>query len=341
MAPRLLPIVATTTFLLIFSVVLTAQIAMISSQPMESNSAELHGALLGPNSKPLEHVRVEVDESSTAIPVAATYTGKSGTFLVRNLPHGTYELVAEQSDTEVRELVAVDGAHPSVELRLAPKHDWPPASPIVSAPTLVVPDRARNYYAKAYRAFTAGNYKGAQSYLDQALGVEPLYADAITLKGLIAMNKNDLAGAQGLLQRAASLDPSLPAPSAALAAIYNHFGRFTDAVQVANHAIAVDPLAWQGYLELAKATLGLNSPRLALKFLRDAEKLGGNKFAEVHLVKSYCLFALGLYPYSKYEAQAVVSHHPSPELKTQANAVLVKLASTNAGPAHITGLALR
>jgi tetratricopeptide (TPR) repeat protein len=325
MGPRAASLLSALVFSLCLSSLSTGQTAM-SSQFTAATSSQLQGKVVGTNGKPAAGIRIEVDESASAVPIAFGYTGADGNFVIPNLAHGNYEVIAEKRELEASDDVIVDSGVSQVELHFSPARQPSAVQPAtVAAPTLLLPERARSFYAKASADFKSGNFKRALTAVDNALKIEPAFADALTLKGLIEIENPDLSQAQAHLERSIQIDQHQPAAYAALAAIYSHLGRFSDALTSAKHAVSLAPQAWQAHYEVAKATLALDAPRLALKSLREAEKGGGNSFPEVHLLKAYCLSALGLYDYAKFELQAATALHPNQQLTEQASAMMAKI----------------
>jgi tetratricopeptide (TPR) repeat protein len=317
------------------SCVLSAQ-DRLSSTTMGAaeGTGALQGKVLSPSGKPLAGVHVELDEARTAIPITSTYTQIDGSFEMYNIPKGEYEVVAESQDTEISNLVRVEIERPTLELRFP--RDSP--SPIDSAGTISVaqilaPERARKLYYKALEAFRNRQNDAAKKLLEQALGVEPEYADALTLGGLLELGNPDLSVPQQNFEHALRLNPKDTRALIALAAVYNHESRFDDALGFAEAAIALNPRAWQAYLEMAKASIGKKLFAEGLLSIRKSERLGGTKYAEVHLVKAIGLFHLKLYPQSKYEVQAAIARDPNGptaelarRLLTQVNEVETALA---------------
>jgi tetratricopeptide (TPR) repeat protein len=307
---------------------------------MPTAAAYLTGKVLSSSGKPVVGIRVEIDDGATAIPTSSTYTTQGGLFYVHNLTPGRYEVVAEDQEAADRENIVLDSSGSTVQLRLhPPATSSSDLAPIVSVAQMVVPTRALNLYAKAAKQFKDGQYgEKTLKLLDEALGIDPEFAQALTLKGLLKTQESTTDQAQQYLESAIRIDPTQVAAHVALAAIYNHAGRFSDALQESRRAVTLAPTSWQGHFEMAKATLALHSPIEALKLLRRTEELGGGKFSGVHLMKAYCLLTLGLQEDAKYQLHLSLSHHPTQLLESQARQVLASMPRLSYPDTQLSGL---
>jgi len=288
--------------------------------------AGVQGKVLGADGRPVPGIHVELDDPSTAIPVISTYTQPDGTFELYNIPQGNYEVIAESSDSEVSRPVSVQTGRPTLELHF-PGSDSGASSPeaTVSVARMLVPSRALRMYRQALKDFNADKFDEAAKQLDGALQIDPEYADALTLRGLIQLREPDISAGRQTLERALQIDPSETAAYIALAAVYNHEGRFDDAMHISEKGLSLAPRTWQAYLEMAKASIAKSMYQRGLKFIRQAERLGGNTYAEVHLVKAYALMPLKLYKEAKYELQASLARKHDDNLANQAQHMLAQL----------------
>jgi tetratricopeptide (TPR) repeat protein len=290
--------------------------------------AALQGKVISADGQPLSGIHVEIDDASTAIPVTSTYTQQDGTFELYNIPQGNYEVIAESSDSEVSDPVSFSSPRPSLDLKLRATNSAPNLlDATTSVARMLVPARAQKLYDRALKNFNAGNVDDAEQQLDAALQIDNDYADALTLKGVIEVAKPDVAAGRHYLEHAICVDPSETAAYIALAAVYNHDGRFDDAMRASEKGLSLAPRMWQAYLEMAKASIAKSMYQRGLKFLRQAERLGGSAYGEVHLVKAYALVPLKLYKDAKYELQACVARDHRGQVAEQARQMLATLNS--------------
>lgn len=296
-----------------------------NSQSATSIIAALQGKVLAPDGRPLSGIHVELEEASTAVPITSTYTQADGTFALYNIPKGTYEVVAESDDARVSDDVILQPERPPLELRFAGNTTNYYSDPTVSVAQILVPESAKKLYRKAYAAFTEGKNDESETLVNQALQIEPRFADALTLRGVLEMQKADLEEAQQYLEAAIHIDPSYSAAYIALGAVYNHEGRFDDAIRASQRGVSLSPRSWQAYFEMAKASVSKGMYQKALQFARQAQRLGGNSFASLHLVKACALFPMKLYKDARYEVQAVMTREPKGTSAKQAQALLAEI----------------
>ena len=328
------------TFLLSFLLTAASTYAQVS-QPASQVSPDitaLQGKVLTAQGRPASGIHIEVEDATTAVPLSSTYTQRDGTFELYNIPKGNYEVIADSLSSEASGEVSVQPGQPEVELRF-PANREGAMSPdaVISVARMMVPPSAQKMYGKAYRAFQKGKYDIAEKELDGALQIDPQFAAAITLRGTLALNHGDTATARQLFEKAIQTDPSESAAYIALAAIYNHEGHFDNAMLASQKGLSLAPRTWQAYLEMAKASIAKSMYQSGLKFLRQAERLGGSSYAEVHLVKAYALVPLKLYKDAKYELQASLAHQRQGQVAEQAQSMLAQLdvlETAQLGPTH-------
>jgi tetratricopeptide (TPR) repeat protein len=317
-----------TLFLLI--PVASAQLAQNLVAPIITPTPGLHGKILKPDGKPASGIHVELDEASTALPVTSTYTEQDGTFALYNIPSGSYEVVAESKDALVADYVNLDAGADRVNLRLSRNAPLPEMlEPTVSVARMLVPERAQRLYQKAAADYKKGNLDKAKTHVEGALAIDPEFVDALTLRGIIEMNNFDLDAAQADFERAVRIDPDYSGAYIALGAIYNHQGRFDDAARVSQRSLTLSPKSWQAYFELAKATIAKGMYSKGLLLARQAQKLSGNSFASIHLIKAYALLPMRFYKDAKYELQAYLSHEPKGSSAQQAQTLLAQIEAAS------------
>jgi len=322
------------TFFLSFLLVAAftyAQVSQPTSQ-LSPDIAALQGKVLNAQGRPAPGIHVEVEDASTAIPLSSTYTRQDGTFELYNIPKGNYEVIADSVDSQVSDEVSVQPGKPEVELRFPASREASMFSDdVISVARMMVPPSAQKMYDKAYRAFEKGKYDDAQKQLDGALEIDPKFPAAINLRATMALNNGDTTTARELFEQTIHIDPSNCAAYIALAAIYNHEGRFDDAMLASQKGLSLAPRTWQAYLEMAKASIARSMYQSGLKFLRQAERLGGSSYAEVHLVKAYALVPMKLYKDAKYELQATLTRQHQGQVAEQAQNMLAQLDGLESG----------
>lgn len=322
---RLQPPTVVLLSLSFFTLYSNAQL-LSNANPAGDLQPGVQGTVLNPDGKPASGIHVELDEANTALPITSTYTQKDGTFELYNIPAGNYEVVAESRDSLTTNALTVQDGQSALQLRLS--RNTPPAlniAPVVSVAQMMVPSSAQKLFRKAQKAFNDRQYDKSTKLLDQALQIDPQYADALTLRGLVELGTNKIDDAQSDFERATQVDPTCSGAYVALGAIYNHQGRFDDAMRVSERSLALSPRSWQSYFEMAKASIAKGMYTQGLQFAREAQRLSGNSFAAVHLIKAYALMPMRLYKAARYELQAFLSRQPDGSNAEQAQILLAQI----------------
>ncbi len=246
--------------------------------------------------------RVEVHDVSTGAIVASGYVNPNGTFALKNLPRGTYEVVATSGISEGRERVRIEAVEVTVNLML-PHTDTsdPGGAKSISVAQLQVPEKARHEVEKAREFLQKSNFAEAKKHVEKSLAIEPRYADAIVLRGVLAMQQHDLTSATQDFTQALRYDPSSAMAYTAMGAIYNVEGKYEDALRELDRSIALSPTSWQAQFELAKANLGKGDFEAALQHASKAQVYAPSEFPPIYLVKGHAL--LGMKDYTAAIAQ--------------------------------------
>lgn len=323
--------------LALFTYACTAQIEPSLNATQANNvNPGLQGTVLNADGKPASGIHVELDEPLTALPVTSTYTERDGTFELYNIPKGNYELVAESTDSLASPVIVTPGES-HLELRLQP--GGPPAEQFpqtVSVAQMMVPESAQRPYRKAMTAFKIQQYDKSLKLVNEALQIEPHFAEALTLRGYIELVKDNISAAQQDFESAVHADPGCGQAYLGLSTAYNHQGRFDDAMRASQRSLSLSPRSWQAYFEMAKAAIAKGMFAQGLQLARQSQRLSGNSFAAIHLIKAYALVPLRLYKDAKYELQAFLSREPKSESVPQARALLAEVdaAMPASAPAH-------
>lgn len=290
------------------------------STDMSRASTTITGRVVDFDGKPAPNARVELMSTSTGQVVNTTYANDNGQFSVGPVEPGAYEVVATLGLVDAREDIDVSHAElpASVNLRLPNAKDESAADTgtavSVSVAQMKVPEKARKAYARAQKAMEASRVDEAAKAVAEALAVDPNYADALTLRGVLELDAKQPEQARVDMEKAIGLDPHNGMNLIALGATYNVLSRFDDASRVLRQGLAVEPSAWQGYFELGKAMIAQGRYMDALAQLGRASDLAPKTFAAIHLVKAHAYLSLRNYDQSMYEMQQYLEQAPhSPE----------------------------
>jgi len=255
------------------------------------NFGTITGSLLTIDGRPIINAEIELQYVNTGAVVASTYSKTNGSFGFYNVPLGQFEVVANRGVDQAHERIRVDHSPNQVTLRMAGGQAEPGAGATVSDAALRIPDKARNEFQKACNAFQKSKYDEAEKHTMKALSIVPNYAQALTLRGLLKMNKKDIQGGEQDFQAAIHSDPNYALAYFAMGSAYNGSGRFKDAQQTLQEGLRIDPASWQGYFELSRSLMGQGDFRNALKYVVKAESFGA-AYPPIHLVKAHALLGL-------------------------------------------------
>lgn len=110
----------------------------------------------------------------------------------------------------------------------------------MSTPSNTAPETIASWYGEAQKARTAGHLDVAQAWVDRILSVEPMRPGALYLRGVLALDSNQLEAAQSSVDRAIEV---LPHPDffATLCVIHIKLKSFATATQTAQQGLALHP----------------------------------------------------------------------------------------------------
>jgi tetratricopeptide (TPR) repeat protein len=195
----------------------------------------------------------------------------------------------------------------------------------VSVAAYKVPDKAKKEYSKAQGALSKSNLDEALAHLNKAIETYAQYADALTLRAIVRMDKQDAPGALADLNTAIQADPGCSLAYFALGSVYNATNRFADAELALHSGLRLDPTSWQGYFELGKALVGKGDYQAGIDQLAKAQDFSSNKYAPIHLVKAHAMLALKQYPEAMAELQAFITQAPNDSRSAAARETLDKV----------------
>lgn len=276
----------------------------------------ISGRVFNFNGQPAADARVELMSLSTGQVADTTYANNNGQFSFNSVTPAAYEVVATKGLVSARENVELSHAElpVSVNLRLPNATDDSAAdagtASAVSVAQMKVPEKARKAYRKAQKAMQASRTEEAAKAVAEALAIDPNYADALSLRGVLELDAKQTEQARADMEQAVGLDPHNGMNLIALGATYNVMTRFDDAYRVLRQGIALEPSAWQGYFELGKTMVAKGQYMDALAQLGRAGDLAPKSFAAIHLVKAHAYLSLRDYDQSMSELQQYLEQAP-------------------------------
>jgi tetratricopeptide (TPR) repeat protein len=287
----------------------------------------LSGTVRDQNNRPLAEVRIELQDLASGRVLGTTYSNVTGNYELRDVPKGQFEVAAFFALSEARSRVEFPGAS-EVNLRIVTatgtdNHTGGKNS--VSLSQMKVPGKARKLFQKAMDAFRMSHLDDAFSLVQKAIGVYPDYAQALTLRGVMNMQRGDTRSAEPDLQKAVELDYSDDMSFIALASLYNAEGRFDNAIQILDRGLTVHPKSWQALSEMARAQIGKGDYQSALKSLAQAEPYAPANVTYLHLYRAQGLAGIGNVPGAITEIQAFLAKEPQGENANVARKMLATL----------------
>jgi len=295
------------------------------SQIRNDLTGSVTGTIRTAKGTPVADARIELHNAKTGQLFTSGYTNAQGAFEFANVPNGVYELVAASGLSEVRETLNVPSP-PGLNLIIADASqgaDAVPGDKTVSVAQFKVPGKARDLLKKAQAAANKNKPEDVNKYLTRALEIYPQFAEALTFRGILKLDANQVPAAIEDLEKAVHYDAGAPMSYLVLGAAYNLAERFDDALRMSDHGVALMPSAWQGYFEMAKSYVGKADYPRAIQQIDKAISFAPKDFAPVHLVKAHALLALKNYSEAMGELQAFLERAPKNDPNTaQAMAML-------------------
>jgi tetratricopeptide (TPR) repeat protein len=285
------------------------------------NYGSISGSLLTVDGRPITDTQVELHDPNGTV-LAIAYSKSNGSFEFTNLPSGQFDVVASRGVDQSHERIRVEHGPAQVTLRMSTPVSRPGSGNTVSVATLRIPDKAEDEFRKASDAFQKNKLDEAEKHNEKALALVPSYAQALTMRGLLKINRGDLAGGTEALQAAIHNDPNYPLAYFVMGATLNSQGQFSEAQRTIEQGLKIEPTSWQGYFELSKAVVGQHDFRNGLKYVVKAESLGGGVYAPMHLVKAHALLGLKDYDEAATELEQYLAKDSTGPRADEARKVL-------------------
>jgi len=179
----------------------------------------------------------------------------------------------------------------------------------VSVTQLQIPERARNAFHKAQEAMQKQKTADVEKYLAESLQAYPRYADALTLRAILKLDKNEYEAASRDLEQAIKFDPNYGLAYIALGSAYNLMSHWDDALRVLTRGASLNPASWQAYFETGRALLGKHDFAAAVQQLSKAQELRPD-YALVHLAKANAMIGLRDYAHALAELEVYLQRDP-------------------------------
>jgi len=306
---------------------------------LSADIGRISGTVVTLDGKPQQDVSVQIHDLRGSGVLASTYTDRAGAFSFDMVPFGTYELIANRQTESIRQQVEVRDSVSVVDLRLNTSDANAARSQngLVSLAELKVPQRARDAYSKAEQAIAKHHPADVSKYLEKALDIYPNYAPALTLRGAISLDKDDLTAAVDDFEKAIHSDSAYAMAYGAMAAALNRLNKFDDALRAAERASSLSPNSWQPYFEMAKSYMATADYQRALQQLAHAQRQMSQEYPPLHLLRASVLLALNDYEDATAELKAFLRIAPNDPHAAAARDALGKIAAIGASEVATSG----
>ena len=294
-----------------------------------TNQLSLSVSVVTSSGQPAADARVELREVTNGTAAATGYTNPTGFVELQSVSAGTYELVVTHKLATVQQRTSLGFGDHNLTVRL-PRTDSSAevgGATSVSVAAYQVPDKARKEYKKAEETLNKGDREGAFAHLNKALDMYAHYADALTLRAILRMDKKDSEGAIVDLDAAIKSDSSYAMAYLAMGATFNSLEKFDDAIRTLQHGLTLAPDSWQGYFELGKAYVGKGEYKDGIAQLEKAQSFAKTKYPSIHLVKAHAMLGLKEYPGAMKELQDFLTEAPSDSRSAYAKETLDKVSA--------------
>ena len=292
---------------------------------------QLCGTLKAGSESAFRNHKVDVILQCTSAPFAVrTLADAAGKFRFKNLPSGTYILIAVHERLgELRKTVEIGPSFADASGKILATVSWE-AKPVehkrltISAAMLSVSDGARKLYASALDLLGRHDVAGATQKLEKAVQAAPKFVAAWSYLGSIAYQSRQFAQAEQCFREAYRLDPVSNLTLANMGGVLLSEGKLEEALPFNLEAVQAAPND-----ALAHSQLGLNFFRLgndseAETQLKEAKKSDPSHYSFPQLTLSSIYKGRGDYSRMIRELEEFLQLHPDSDL---VEAVRVTLAS--------------
>jgi tetratricopeptide (TPR) repeat protein len=272
---------------------------------------------------PLTDVRVELTDVNGQV-VNATYTNSAGNFEFSGVHAGYYTVVATAGLAQARERVEANPGISIVKLNLA-SNDRPQdgmEGHTISVAQYKVPEKARAEYHKARTAMEKDKLDEAVKHLEKALALCPNYAEALTMRGILALNHKNAEGAIADLDQAIKADSNYAMAYMVMGSALNMLSRFDEAIRALQRGESLAPNSWQAHFEMAKACIGKTDYQAALSHLARARNLSPSEYPLIYLLQAHALLAMKQYPEAMTALQSYLQKEPAGPNRAEAQKML-------------------
>lgn len=279
--------------------------------PSRVDNRSISGTVQDTMGNPLQNVRVELTDGGGTV-VNSAYTGPSGRFEFTRVAAGTYQIVATSGLQQASERVDASSFSNLVSIRM--QGSGKPADGVegdsISIAQYRVPAKAREAYRKAHSALEKGKLDDASKHLAKALEICPNYAEALTLRGILELNRQDSQAAVADLDKAIKADANYAMAYMVMGSALNMQSKFDEAIRALQRGESLAPTYWQAHFEMGKSYIGKADYPAALRQLERAESLAPEEYPLIYLLRAHALLSMKQFPEAMTALQAYLQKDP-------------------------------
>jgi tetratricopeptide (TPR) repeat protein len=262
----------------------------------------IEGRVTGPDNRPLQNVRVLLQDDSYA-QIQMAYTDGAGRFRFQGIPRGIYNIQVEPGQYNYDRQSARLDVNPISGRRAGVagssgggeifRQDFvlrssnpinPDRDPAGSVFAQAVPETARKEYANAVKSLDKSDFDVAAQSLKQAITLFPDYYDALELLGTEYVKHRDYQAALPVLSHAVEVNDKGWRGYYSLGVAYSELKQPAESVKALKRATELNPGSTNAYMrlgiELAKSAQSIPEAIVALK---KVTQLAGNSIPEAYL----------------------------------------------------------
>lgn len=304
---------------------------------------ELSGRLLQSDGRPFPRALPVLFLDSATSPLALrTYADRSGAFRFKEVPAGTYTLIAHiPLEGEFRKTVEVGPSFADSKRRITidirvDRLDSQDRAHAVSAAQLAIPADAKREYLKAMSLLERNDVDGAVASLQKAVQIAPEFVEGWNHLGTIAYTTRNYADAEKYFRTALEHGPDAYSPTVNLGGALLSLGRIEESLDLNRRAVRMrpdDPLA-QSQLGMSYYFLGRYDE--AESSFKQAKALDPAHFTLPQLLLAAILERKGNFTGAIEELEDFLRYHPdsdrAPSVRKQIEGLRVRMPGAKAQP---------
>jgi tetratricopeptide (TPR) repeat protein len=259
--------------------------------PTTGNTSEIQGAITNDeDNRPIQNAKVQLTTFAGQL-VNSTYTGQDGRFSFMSLAHGDYvvTVTADGYESGNQKVIIVGFNVPEVRLSLRKLMNFEgktaPGGDTVSSRELKLPQNAQEALHKGMdRLYKKKDASGSMPYFQKVLAIAPNFYEAYYQEGMAYTYEGRPADAETAFQKAIAASQDMyPDACFGLAAILSDQEKFKESEKLLRHGLELQPEAWRGDFELARALTGLGRTAEAENSALEARRLNPT-FSGIYII---------------------------------------------------------